>query len=199
MVFDKDGNMFVSVIGENRIRRVDFLSGELSDFAGTGEAGFSGDGGRANKAKLNSPTGLAIDSKGNLFISDSGNERVRKIDLETGIISTIAGNGKTGVAAEGIVAAKAELSNPLGLAIDKYDNLYIVDRGNNRIRKIDHKSGLITTVVGTGKSGFSGDGGLAKNAQLSNPTGIAFDTNDNLYIVDRGNNRIRMVTGLFDY
>ena len=199
MVFDNDGNMYVSVVGESRIRRVDFITGEISDFAGTGESGFSGDGGEASKSQLNSPTGLAIDSKGNLFISDSGNERIRKIDLATGIISTVAGTGKTGFSGEGIAAAKAQLSNPLGLAIDKQDNLYIVDRGNNRIRKIEAKSGIITTVVGTGKSGFSGDGGLAKNARLSNPTGIAFDASNNLYIVDRGNNRIRMVTGLFDY
>lgn len=199
LVFDHDGNMYVSVVGENRVRRVDFITGEISDFAGTGEAGFSGDGGKARKAQLNSPTGLAIDSKGNLFVSDSGNERVRKINLETGIISTIAGTGKTGFSGDGVVANKARLSNPLGLAIDKQDNLYIVDRGNNRIRKIKAENGVITTVVGTGKSGFSGDGGLAKNARLSNPTGIAFDGSDNLYIVDRGNNRIRMVTGLFDY
>ncbi|MDJ0646820.1 MAG: hypothetical protein QNJ57_12630 [Flavobacteriaceae bacterium] len=199
MVFDKDGNMYVSVVGESRIRRVDFITGEISDFAGTGEAGFSGDGNNANRVQLNSPTGLAIDSKGNLFISDSGNERVRKINLATGIISTVAGTGRTGFSGEGLAASKAKLSNPLGLAVDKEDNLYVVDRGNNRIRKIDAESGLITTVVGTGKSGFSGDGGLAKNARLSNPTGIAFDASDNLYIVDRGNNRIRMVSGLFDY
>lgn len=199
MVFDNDGNMYVSVIGESRIRRVDFYSGEISDFAGTGEAGFSGDGGKANIAQLNSPTGLAIDSKGNLFISDSGNERVRMINLETGIINTIAGTGKSGYSGDEAVAVRAELSNPLGLAVDKQDNIYIVDRGNNRIRKIDAENNMITTVVGSGKSGFSGDGGLAKDARLSNPTGIAFDANNNLYIVDRGNNRIRMVTGLFDY
>lgn len=167
--------------------------------AGNGKTGFSGDGGKAIESQLNSPTGLAIDSKGNLFISDSGNERIRKVDVKTGIISTVAGTGKTGFSGEGIAANKAQLSNPLGLAIDKQDNLYIVDRGNNRIRKIDVENGMITTVVGTGKSGFSGDGGLAKNAKLSNPTGIAFDASNNLYIVDRGNNRIRMVTGLFEY
>ncbi len=199
MVFDSGGNMYVSVIGESRIRRVDFITGEISDFAGTGEAGFSGDGGKASEAQLNSPTGLAIDSKGNLFVSDSGNERVRKIDLETGLISTVAGTGKTGFSGEGTAAMNAKLSNPLGLAVDRDDNVYVVDRGNNRIRKIDIQSGIITTVVGNGKSGFSGDGGLAKSARLSNPTGIAFDGQNNLYIVDRGNNRIRMVTGLFDY
>ena len=199
MVFDQEGNMYVSVIGESRIRRVDFFTGEISDFAGTGVAGFSGDGGKAANAQLNSPTGLAIDSNNNLFIADSGNERVRKVDLNTGMIHSIAGTGETGFSGDGSAAIRARLSNPLGLAVDKEDNVYVVDRGNNRIRKIDSKEGTISTIAGTGKSGFSGDGGLAKNAQLSNPTGVAFDANNNLYIVDRGNNRIRMVTGLFDY
>lgn len=197
VVFDSEGNMFVSVVGENMIRRVDFATGEISDYAGTGERGFSGDGEKATKAKLFSPTGLVIDSKDNLYISDSGNERVRKIDTKTGIITTVAGTGKRGFSGDNEKATVAKLFNPLGLAVDVNDNLYIVDRGNNRIRMIN-KEGVISTVVGTGNSGFSGDGGLATKANLTNPTGIAFDKNNNLYIVDRGNNRIRMVAGLVE-
>jgi len=196
VVFDLDGNLYVSVNGDSKIRRVDFLSGDITDISGTGVPGFSGDGGLAKEAQLSNPTGLSIDKLGNLYISDTGNERIRKIDLITGIITTIAGTGESKMTKDGILAVESNLSNPLGLALDKSGNLFFVDRGTNRVRKINKSTGIITTIAGTGKAGFSGDNGLAKQAKLSNPTGIGFDKAGNLYIVDRGNNRIRKITGL---
>lgn len=196
VVFDKEGNLYVSVNGDSNVKKVDFYTGKVSVVAGTGEVGFSGDGGQATQAKLANPTGLALDGKGNLFISDSGNERIRKVNLSTGIITTIAGTGETGFFGEDIDATKAQLANPLGLAIDKSGDLYVVDRGNNMIRKIAMSTGKISTIAGNGEAGYDGDGDLAKNAKLANPTGLAFNHAGDLFIVDRGNNRIRKITGL---
>jgi len=196
VVFDSDGNLYVSIPGESKIRRVDFFTGDITDAAGTDEIGFSGDGKLATNARISNPTGMVIDDIGNLYFSDTGNDRIRKIDTKTGIISTIAGTGKKKTTKDGMLAIDTNLSNPLGLAMDKKGNLFYVDRGTNRIRKIDLTTNIVTTIAGTGKSGFSGDGKLAKKAKLSNPTGIAFDKAGNLYIVDRGNNRIRKISGL---
>jgi sugar lactone lactonase YvrE len=196
VVFDQEGNLFVSVPGESKIRRVDFATGDITDTAGTDEIGFSGDGKLATNARISNPTGLVIDENGNLYFSDTGNDRIRKINTKTGIITTIAGTGNKSSTSDGILAIKSNLSNPLGLAIDNKGNLFYVDRGSNRVRKIELSTGLVTTIAGTGKSGFSGDGGLATDAKLANPTGITFDKAGNLYVVDRGNNRIRKITGL---
>lgn len=196
VVFDKVGNLYVSINGDHKVSKVDFSTGIVSIIAGTGEMGYSGDGVLAKNSKLNSPTGLALDGKGNLFISDSGNERVRKVDLTTGIISTIAGTGVNGFLGDGSLAIKSQLSNPIGLAVDDQGDLFIVDRNNNRIRKINISTGIISTIAGTGEAGFSGDGDLARNALLSNPTGLAFSSDGDLFVVDRGNNRIRRISGL---
>lgn len=196
VVFDKIGNLYISINGDSKVSKVDFSTGKISTVAGTGVAGFSGDGILAKESQLSNPTGLALDGKGNLFISDSGNERIRKVDLSTGIISTVAGTGVTGFSGDGFEATKTQLSNPLGLAIDKQGDLYVVDRGNNRVRKINMSTGIITTIAGTGEEGYSGDGDLARNAKLSNPTGLAFNNQGDLFIVDRGNNRIRKISGL---
>ncbi|MDY7394672.1 T9SS type A sorting domain-containing protein [Aureibaculum sp. 2210JD6-5] len=196
VVFDKQGNLYVSVNGDSNVKKVDFTTGKVTVVAGTGEVGFSGDGGQASAAKLANPTGLALDGKGNIYISDTGNERIRKVNLSTGVISTIAGTGETGFVGEGTDATKAQLANPLGLAIDNAGDLFVVDRGNNMVRKINLSNGTISTVVGTGEAGYSGDGELAKNAQLANPTGLAFNNAGELFVVDRGNNRIRKISGL---
>ncbi len=196
VVFDEEGNLYVSVPGESKIRRVDFATGDITDAAGTDEIGFSGDGKLATNARISNPTGMVIDDNGNLYFSDTGNDRIRKINTNTGIITTIAGTGSKKSTKDGLLALKTNLSNPLGLAVDKEGNLFYVDRGTNRVRKIDITTNSVTTIAGTGKSGFSGDEGLATAAKLSNPTGIAFDKAGNLYIVDRGNNRIRKISGL---
>ncbi len=196
VVFDQEGNLFVSIPEKSKIRRVDFSTGDITDAAGTDEIGFSGDGKLATNARISNPTGLVIDKEGSLYFSDTGNNRIRKINTKTGIITTIAGTGEKGLKKDGVLAIKSKLSNPLGLAIDKNGDLFYVDRGTNRIRKINITTGIVTTIAGNGKSGFSGDHGQATDAKLSDPTGIAFDELGNLYIVDRGNNRIRKISGL---
>lgn len=196
VVFDHKGNLYISINGDSKVSKVDFSTGKITTIAGTQEVGYSGDGGPATIAKLANPTGLALDNKGNLYIADSGNERIRKVNLDTGIITTVAGTGERGFTKDGVLARYAELANPIGLAVDKNGNLFFVDRGNNIVRKIDINSGIISTIAGTGEAGFSGDGELALNAKLDNPTGIAFDKEGDLFIVDRGNNRIREITGL---
>ena len=165
----------------------------ITTVAGNGSYGFSGDNGPAIAAAMNDPIAVAVDKFGNIFIADTYNSRVRRIDANTKIISTVAGNGNFGFSGDGGLAINAELYNPLGLAIDFDGNLYISDSYNNRIRKVDLNTGLISTLVGTGVGNFSGDGGNAIHANISNPIGLAFDDQNRLYIVDEGNSRIRRV------
>jgi uncharacterized protein (TIGR03437 family) len=163
----------------------------INTVTGNGIAGFLGDSGAAGAAELSSPSGIAFDSKGNLYIADSQNHRVRMIS--GGIITTIAGNGTPAYLGDGLAATAAELSNPSALAFDSAGNLYISDTGNNVIRKIAGTT--IGTFAGTQAlgTGYGGDGGLANVAQLSSPTALAFDSAGNLYISDTGNNLIRKV------
>ena len=139
--------------------------GTITTFAGTGETAYSGDGGPAVQAQLNFPRGVAVDGAGNLYIADTENHRIRKVDL-SGVITTVAGTGRRGFGGDGGLAVQAELGSPWGVAVDGAGNLYIADVGNYRIRKVDH-SGVITTVAGTGRRGFGGDGGPAVHAQLN--------------------------------
>ncbi|OKQ00036.1 S-layer homology domain-containing protein [Paenibacillus sp. P46E] len=165
----------------------------ISTVAGNGNGGYSGDGGLGSKAQLNWPFGVAVDSKGNLYIADSDNQRIRKVDT-SGMISTMAGTGKRGptLANDGL-ATKTLLDTPYGVSVDNNDNVYIADKGNNRILKVD-TFGIISVVAGIGGiGGYSGDGGLATAAKLNNPTGVAIDSSGNLFIADRDNQRIRKV------
>ena len=193
LTFDAQGNLYIADRDNHRVRKVD-TQGNITTVAGNGTAGFSGDGGPATKASLNLPSGLAVDSKGNLYISDRSNNRVRMVNTQ-GIIKTIAGNGNEGYHGDNMPALKATLDKPFGLALDKDNNLYIADRGNNRIRKID-SSGLISTVAGDGGFYFIGDNGPAYRASIAGPTGVVVDGKGNIYIADRNNNRIRMVDSL---
>lgn len=166
----------------------------ITAFAGTGEKGFSGDGGPAVKAKLNQPFGVAFDKAGNLYFSDTFNHRIRRVDVKTGIITTVAGNGMKGFGGDGGKATEATLNEPYGLCFDHTDNLYIVDRLNYCIRKVDAKTGAISTIAGTGgKSGFGGDGGPATKALFREPNGICFDGVDKLYVADVAGQRVRVV------
>lgn len=251
---DSVGNLYIADLGNNCIRRV-ATDGTINTVAGNGIYGYSGDGMPATGANLNSPYGVAVDSLNNLYIADTGNSSIRKVDTN-GIISTVAGNGMPGLSGDGTPATGAQLGYPTGVAVDSLGNLYIADQANNlirkvnvgltvgtfgnintvagggtgfvdggpatgssllfpesvavdgigniyiadtydrRIRKVDVATGNISTVAGDGNYGFSGDGGDATLAALTYPTGLSLDRNGNLYFSDPGNNRIRMVAGI---
>jgi len=168
--------------------------GRFKIIAGGGSfVGYSGDGGPALRASLRLPRALAIDSLGNVFVADSGNERIRMVARD-GTIGTVAGNGDRGFSGEGGPATAAALFAPAGLAVSPDGSVYIADTNNHRVRKIDH-SGNIVTVAGNGAAGYGGDGGPARDAQLNLPLGVAFDSAGNLYVADSANNRVRMVDG----
>ena len=187
---DKKGNIYIAMRDHNIISRVD-TKGNMTRYAGTGESGYGGDGGKATEARLKLPAGLTIDRKGNLYIADRNNHRIRKVDSR-GNITTVAGNGTAGFSGDGGKATEAQLSRPSGVAVDGKGNLYIADRSNDRIRMVNSK-GIITTFAGDGVDGFKGDSGPAAQAQLSKPFGLALDKKGNLYIADRGNNRVRRI------
>ncbi len=190
---DGSGNLYIADYGNNRIRRVDHSTANISTVAGTGNPGFSGDNGSASSAQLNRPRGVAVDGSGNLYIADTNNHRIRRVDHVTGSISTVAGTGTPGFSWDNSPAASAQLNCPSGVAVDSSDNLYIADSENHRIRRVDHSTGNISTVAGTGNPGFSGDNGSATFAQLEGPVGVAVDGSGNLYIADIYNKRIRRV------
>ena len=192
VALDSAGNLYVSDLGGQRIRRVDKQTGLISTVAGTGSAGFSGDGGLAQNAKLNSPIGIAFDSAGNLFIADMGNYRIRRIDGQTGIITTVAGNGSNAFTPDGALAAGASLSQPMWVTQDLSGGLLISEVGAMRIRRIDPSSGILTTVAGDGDANFAGDGVPATSTGIGGAIGTFVAPNGNLYLAD-GTGRIRMV------
>lgn len=188
VALDAAGNLYIADASNNRIRQVN-SSGTIATFAGTGIAGFDGDGGGANKAKLWSPLGVAADTAGNLYITESGNLRVRRIASD-GTIATLVG----GAINDGSKAVSGLLAQPSAVATDAAGNIYIADTNNNRVRMVS-PGGVISTVAGTGVSGFSGDGQAATSAQLNAPQGVAIDASGNLYIADTANYRVRVVSG----
>jgi len=190
LAVDKAGNVYIADNWNQVVRMVD-ASGIINTFAGNNSQGSSGDGGPATEAQLLWPSAVAVDALGNVYITDSGNNRVRKVAGD-GIITTVAGIGTTGYSGDGGPATQAELNNPIGLALDASGNLYIADTQNYRIRRVD-LNGIISTIAGTGTAGYSGDGGPATGAQLNWPQGIAFDALGSLYIADFGNHRIRKI------
>ena len=190
---DEVGNLYVADRNNHRIRRID-TSGIITTVAGTGTPDWSGDGGPAVEADLNYPSDLVCDGKGNLYISDRSNNRIRKVDSK-GVISTVVGLGLPEFGGDFGPATEAFLKYPFGIDLDNKGNLYIADRGNNRIRKVDSQ-GIITTVAGDGTHFFSGDYGPATRASLAYPTDVVADNKGNLYIADRNNNRVRQVDPL---
>jgi hypothetical protein len=183
--------MYIASGVDNRIRKID-SNGIITTIAGTGAGGYSGDSGLATAAELKDPVGIAIDSNGNVFFSDAENSVIRKINISTGIITTICGTGTAGYNGDNIPATSAQLNIPDGICFDTYGNLFVADGENNRVRKID-TSGIITTVAGTGIYGYNGDNQLATSAKLFLPTDVTFDSGGNMYIADGTNRRVREV------
>jgi sugar lactone lactonase YvrE len=225
-------NRFIASTGDDRIYKVD-EAGRVTVFAGTGIAGSVGENVPATGVSLGDPSGVAVDAAGDLFIADRSNRRIRRVDAETGLISTsmsfglpsgiafdvagnlfaadplnhrvwrvdavtrqltsVAGNGTPGFSGDGGAATAASLRGPSALALDSAGNLFIADQVNQRIRRVDGATRIITTVAGSGRFGFGGDGGPATRAQLYSPSGVALDAEGNLFIADRLNQRIRRV------
>jgi sugar lactone lactonase YvrE len=194
ITFDASGNLYLAEAANHVIRKVD-LTGQITTIAGTNVQGFSGDGGPAASATLDSPVGLALDTANNLYIADSHNHRIRKLNLGTGTITTIAGT-TPGFSGDNAPASSAQLNLPTALALDSANNLYIADTGNHRIRRIDAKTGIITTVAGNGLQGFSGDNGIASAAAIDSPGGLAFDATNDLFITDTHNHRVRRLDAI---
>lgn len=190
VAFDTSGDIFIADSANNVVREVT-AAGIISTIAGDNILGYQGDGGLATAAELYEPTGLAMDSSGNLYVSDSGNNVIR-IVYTNGYITTYAGVQEAGYLGDGGPALAARFYYPKGLAIDSAGDLFVADMANSVIREVS-ASGTVSTVAGNGIAGYSGDGGSALNAQLSFPDSIAVDDSGNLYIADIGNQRVREV------
>ncbi len=199
VALDGAGNVYIADSAHNRIRKVDVKTQIISTFVGNGNTGFPPDGTPANNAALSSPSGVAIDGAGNLYIADTANNAVREVSAATGLIFTIAGTGTAGYTGDGGPATSATLNQPWGVTVDPVGNVYIADTNNHTIRRVDVATGVITTVAGTGfmtatgAGDYSGDGGPAINARLNRPFAVAFDAAGNMYIPDSDNNRVRAV------
>jgi len=190
VALDAKGNLLIADLGNDRIRRVD-ANGTIATIAGSGLRGSSGDGGPAGAAELNGPYDVVADDDGNLYIADTQNHRIRKVDAN-GVITTIAGTGAAGFSGDGGQAIAAQLDDPRRVAVDAAGNVYVADSDNHRIRKVT-PGGVITTVAGTGVAGLSGDGGQAASAQLDAPTGLAIRSDGSLVLTDYANGRVRLI------
>ena len=193
---DSKGNVYIADATFNRVRVVT-PDGKISHYAGdpNGQPGIFGDGSLASSARLRGPTHLAVDAQGNLYIADTGNQVVRRVDAATKQITTVAGTSSIGYNGDNKAALSALLNYPAGLAVDAQGNLFIADSLNHRIRRVDAVTKQITTVAGNGTAGFSGDGGLATDAMLNNPISVWIDAQGNLFVADRDNQRVRRVSG----
>jgi sugar lactone lactonase YvrE len=205
---DSSGNVYFSDTANNVVRKI-ASGGTITTVAGSGTPGFSGDTtpftlaakvaagsttvDLATSAKLNAPTGIVVDSKGNIYISDTTNNRIRRVSVTDQTITTVAGDGTGNYYGDGAGAEYSEINHPVGLAIDAADNIYVADSLNHRIRKISGSDGTISTVAGFGQPGSADNGGYAVNSLLHYPSSVSVDKTGNLYIADFINNRVRMV------
>ena len=199
---DAAGNIYISERGAHRIRRIDGVSGIITTIAGNGEAGFTGDGVPARQARLTQPDEITVDAAGNLLFGDVDNHRVRRIDARTGVITTIAGTGQPGFSGDGGPATAAQLNGPFGVALDSQGNIFITDTENQRIRRVDAVTGVITTIAGNGVWDYSGDGGNALQATFARPHRLLVEGDTALYIGDSFNFRIRRLdlrTGIIEH
>lgn len=195
LAVDGKGNLWIADAGSHRIRRMDAATGVMTTVAGTGAQGYAGDGAAASAALLDSPGGLAVDAAGNLYVADTHNQRVRRVDVASGTITTVAGTGAFGYAGDSGDAASARLALPRGLSVDAQGNVYFADAGNQRVRRIDAATGVITTAAGSGAQGFAGDKGGATEAELDAPSAVGISPAGQLAVADAGNQRVRQVAG----
>ena len=193
IALDTAGDYFVADTNNNRIRMVSASTGVITTVAGNGTPGYNGDSIAATSAELNTPSGVTVDSAGNLYIADTYNNRIRLVTFSTGNITTVAGTAASGYNGDNIAASTATLSLPWGVALDPAGNLYIADYHNQRVRKVTPGTGIITTIAGTGTGGYTGDSGTATSAALNYPSDVVLDSIGNLYIVDNANSGIRKV------
>lgn len=192
--FDAKGDLYIAERDNHVIRRVDMKTGIISTVAGTGVPGFSGDGGPGTKAQLRQPHSLLFDQDGTLLICDIGNQRIRRLHVDTGVIETYAGTGTAAATPEGAPVRGTPLNGPRTLAMARNGDLFLALREGNAIYRIDAKAQTLHRVAGTGQAGYSGDGGLALNATLGGPKGLAYDGGENLYLADTENHAIRRVS-----
>jgi streptogramin lyase len=191
--FDADGNIFIADMANQVVRRVDAKTKIITTFAGTGKKGYAGDGGPANQALLNSPHSIQFGADGSLYICDVSNHAIRRVDLRTGVIGTLAGTGKAGLTPDGAPIAGTPLNNPRSLDVDRDGNLWLVTREGNQVFKLDLTAGKILHMGGTGELGFTGNGGPAKSAKLSGPKGVALDRSGNAWLADTESHTLRMI------
>lgn len=191
--FDKAGDLYIVDMSNNAVRKVDMKTGVISTFAGTGQPGYSGDGGAANQAQFKQPHSIQFGPDGDLYVCDIGNHAVRKVDMKTGLISTFAGTGVAGATPDGAPISGTPLRGPRSLDFDRAGNMWLATREGNQVFKFDLKAGVIYHIAGTGKSGFTGNGGPAKEATLKGPKGIAIDSKGNVWLADTESHTVRMV------
>jgi sugar lactone lactonase YvrE len=194
IIVTEAGDIYFADTYNHRVRKIS-ASGVITTVAGNGTAGFSGDMGMATQAALRFPLAMILDSMGSLYIADAGNHRVRKVDA-MGVITTVVGTGVRGPEGDDKEAVMAQLNTPAALAFDKDKNLLIADAGNHKIRKLEFSSGKISTVVGKGTAAYSGDGGMAKDAEINTPLGLVVDPDGKIYIADTVNQRVRLVDAM---
>jgi streptogramin lyase len=189
--FDAAGNIFIADMVNQAIRRIDAKTGIITTFAGNRTKGYSGDGGPASAAALNNPHSIQFGPEGDLSICDIGNHVIRRVNLRTGIITTFAGTGKAGDTPDGAPIAGTPLRGPRSLDFDRAGNLWLATREGNQVFRFNLKAGTIHHVAGTGKPGFTGNGGPAKEATLSGPKGIAIDADGNVWLADTESHSVR--------
>jgi sugar lactone lactonase YvrE len=191
LIVAPNGDLLIADTLNNCVRKIDAKSSVITTLAGTGEKGFAGDGGSAVKAKFSGTFSIALDRAGRqLYICDLGNRRIRAMDMKTGVVKTVAGNGQRGVPVDGTEAAASPLADPRAVCVDSKGNIYILERSGHALRVVD-KAGRIRTVAGTGNRGFSGDGGDALQAEMNGPKHLYPDLQDNILIADAENNVVR--------
>ncbi len=191
--FDREGNLYVVERLNHCVRRIDAKTGIISTVAGTGKEGFSGDGGPATEAQFRQPHSIQLDRAGSLYVCDTLNHRIRKVDLGTGVISTFAGTGEKKAATDGAPIAGTPLHGPRALDIDAHGQLWLALREGNAVYRLDVAAGTLHHMAGTGKAGFTGNGGPARLATLSGPKGLSLGPDGNVYLADTESHSIRMI------